>query len=689
RLSALVIGIDHYKHSGDSFRDLTGCVADADAMFSYLTETLLVPPDQIINLRDEEATRERILLCVRAFAKDSRVNYGDPIFIYFAGYGSSTYAPKVWEPRGISGHVNMLLPHDFAPWTNDDRGAQGISMLTLTTLLCQLVQAKGDNITVILDASFSGTRTITDKLYPGLFTRAIALPKDYAIIPTIDRDLLTRGPDGRILNVVPERSGLFPFAILLAAAPLEDAHETDGRGWFTRALLWHLSDASFRVDTISATALIGRLPDLPQQRPCCVGLHVSRILFNGMVHGPNRTFSRMIMSADWGIGLDAGTANGVSKNARFDVYASPQETSRSIGSLLVTGVSVCSASMERLTSTGLALYCSPLAWAVQTHAGDAFDVPVAIQLDDSLVDILGHIAKEIAAPGNDRRLQLVDLHHHHELSMAYKDGRVVFQITDSFWRENGRSSLDYSVPATADAVYTVLQHAADFFFLLRNSHRYPLLAPLVRVRVYQVEERAAASETSGEQWRGAAAFERIGGHVNVSGIAVIPIDGHTSGKYGFRITSDHNAPLFVWVFLFDLDDLHIPIDLEHTEQLWEAVPSLMPYGKLEIGYGHGGNGDPLSFELADGLSADVSYLKVFVTEEYVDLSYIARPSPFTESVAPLPKPPTRGLHEAHLIAVVQKVTARERSESAPSDRRLRRTGSRSIRTSSGLHRSGL
>jgi len=146
RVFSLVIGINQYKYPVEILRTLTGCVADANAFSEFLNQSLLVPQDRIVNLRNATATRDAILRNIRSMSFDDRIERGDPIVIYFAGYGSKANAPKSWEARGAIGRVPMLLPHDFAPWTNDDGTAQGITMLTLATLLRQLSQVKGDNI---------------------------------------------------------------------------------------------------------------------------------------------------------------------------------------------------------------------------------------------------------------------------------------------------------------------------------------------------------------------------------------------------------------------------------------------------------------------------------------------------------------------------------------------------------------
>jgi hypothetical protein len=58
-------------------------------------------------------------------------------------------------------------------------------------------------------------------------------------------------------------------------------------------------------------------------------------------------------------------------------------------------------------------------------------------------------------------------------------------------------------------------------------------------------------------------------------------------------------------------------------------PSVKPRGELAIGFGAGGS-SPQTFTLPDNRDADVSYLKVFLSKEYQDLSYIAQESPLIE-----------------------------------------------------------
>jgi hypothetical protein len=265
------------------------------------------------------------------------------------------------------------------------------------------------------------------------------------------------------------------------------------------------------------------------------------------------------MSKDWALTLDAGTAHGITTNACFDVYVAPREKAGSIGSLRAVESTACSSSMQRLTNSGLVLFCTSHAWALQTLVGDAPDVSVAVQLDDSLIDVFDRAARELAVPTPSHAVQLVEMDHPHELALTHHAGHVYFALADPLWRAQGLTRMAYSVPATGAAVYPILQYAADFFRLLRRSGRSgPDLARDVKVRMYALTPRAVPADTGGEFQGVDLVYERTeASHVNIAGVAVVPVEGETSCMYGFRLTSCHDTPLYAWVFTFDLEDLSI------------------------------------------------------------------------------------------------------------------------------------
>ncbi len=142
-LFALVIGIDKYLSNG--IPNLSGAVADADAISTFLQETLRVPTGQIKNLRNEEGTRLTIEVAIKDLGNNPVIKKDDPILIFYAGHGAEANAPTGWS--SANGKIQMLLPHDFITSGSDDsKRGQGVLDMRLSHLLADLAAKKSDNI---------------------------------------------------------------------------------------------------------------------------------------------------------------------------------------------------------------------------------------------------------------------------------------------------------------------------------------------------------------------------------------------------------------------------------------------------------------------------------------------------------------------------------------------------------------
>ncbi|QRW26006.1 ICE-like protease (caspase) p20 domain protein [Rhizoctonia solani] len=140
RLYALTIGIDEYS----SLKALKGAVSDADDVSNFLMADLGVPSDHIVNLRNEHATRKRIIDEFQNLWSNPHINRGDPILIYYAGHGGLAEANQEWKERyGAKKIQTNCIPDK-----------------TIAQLLNKLAAEKGDNIIVIFDSchSASGNR---------------------------------------------------------------------------------------------------------------------------------------------------------------------------------------------------------------------------------------------------------------------------------------------------------------------------------------------------------------------------------------------------------------------------------------------------------------------------------------------------------------------------------------------------
>jgi hypothetical protein len=142
-LFALIIGINKYE--SPKILNLEGAVSDADAVRDYLQKPLGVPSNQIRNLRDSGATRAAIIDEIKAFSFNNKIEEGDPILIYYAGYGGSADTPKGWEIGG-TGKIELLIPYDHSSSLEDGNPKHGIPDRTLGALLSDLANKKGDNI---------------------------------------------------------------------------------------------------------------------------------------------------------------------------------------------------------------------------------------------------------------------------------------------------------------------------------------------------------------------------------------------------------------------------------------------------------------------------------------------------------------------------------------------------------------
>lgn len=158
RLFALLVGVDEYKSPRIS--DLNGCVNDAKAMHSFLTQTVGVPPQNIrlLTSTGDESPQDRA-------SRDGIVNgwmwlieqasAGDQLFFHYSGHGAQA---KSTDPNEPDGYDETLVPFDSRE--NDENGNPVYDILDkeLATLI-ELAEAKGALVTVFLDCCHSGSGT--------------------------------------------------------------------------------------------------------------------------------------------------------------------------------------------------------------------------------------------------------------------------------------------------------------------------------------------------------------------------------------------------------------------------------------------------------------------------------------------------------------------------------------------------
>ncbi|PBK59431.1 hypothetical protein ARMSODRAFT_899277 [Armillaria solidipes] len=643
-LFALVIGID--KYFSDGIRDLSGAVADADAINTFLQEALGVPKGQIKDLRNEEATKLTIEAAIEDLGNNPAIKKDDPILIYYAGHGAEANAPAGWP--STNGKIQMLVPHDFIPsGSSNSKQGQGVLDVRLSHLLADLAAKKSDNITVILDCCHSGSGTRTDD--NDFTVRGIDLPESYTVAQDLLNDI---EPDARASAVAKgfETKGMFSHVLLSACQAEQTAMEKYGRGVFTSALLNLLR--AMGIDKLTYKDVITNLPDLHAQDPQCEGVHQSRCLFNSKIASPQRKLYPIRASSDTPgqYILEAGEAHGITRKAQFVVFADRSMTS-ALGTVIVSNTAAFTSSCNFFPRDDeIPFPLAATAYALQTGVGEGQDISLLIELDERLLGVWRKIVKEMQSDNEGKRgFRLVESRDDEPDLVIAADGDLIhFEIMDKLCRQHGLTRMPFEVKIDdADAIHRILQSSADFYWHLHRSSKGSPLAGKVNLECMKLKESGEYTDDLEE----VLTPDPNGDNLNVEG--VIMVDVNEGAIYGFRITNTTPVPLYVSMFYFDVSDLSISSYYQPGRAKKDADVSLPPQESLTIGYGASGT-VPHMYTLREGQDVDVGFLKLFLSTECMDLSAVVQSSPF-EDVRKSGRPPVRKRYLWHTmcVAVVQ------------------------------------
>ncbi|HLP45732.1 MAG TPA: caspase family protein, partial [Candidatus Kapabacteria bacterium] len=151
---ALLVGINHYEPKQtvkspcrEAWWNLEGCINDVDAMQAILSSLQFgFKPENIHILKNEEATRERILTDLKKYLVDETCP-GDICLFYYSGHGSRIKNSKSDEPDKMD---ETLVPADWYMGVGDIRDKE------LKKLYNRVLDKKA-HLTVIVDACHSGS----------------------------------------------------------------------------------------------------------------------------------------------------------------------------------------------------------------------------------------------------------------------------------------------------------------------------------------------------------------------------------------------------------------------------------------------------------------------------------------------------------------------------------------------------
>ena len=316
---ALLIGINEYQ-SADIW-NLRSAKKDARRIEQWLLHDLLVPPGHICTLFDSQATKGNIEdRFASHLIQNPAIESGDAIVVYFAGHGSSLRAPSTWLERG-HGDVSVLCPYDYDTKISSGRFNAGISDASLDAMLQDLSEAKGDNITVILDTCFSLPSGHIDPLERRVIrytpTRK-AKPQDLLAGMWQGSTHSRKAPSvgGRGFTGVAPAS----HTVLAACAAGWAAVERDDGGIFTSAFMALKDSRALHKVTYADLPLELRPYMGDHQEAVCAGANADRILFNGVPFASDNHFVAAAPHDEKHLRIHAGAMHGITVGTELSLH---------------------------------------------------------------------------------------------------------------------------------------------------------------------------------------------------------------------------------------------------------------------------------------------------------------------------------------------------------------------------------
>lgn len=617
---AVMIGIDEY--AAMSIRNLRGCRNDVLAMRSFLLTNLHVPPDQIIMLLDQNATRANIIGAIGSLLEHPGLQRDDQILIHFSGHGSLMRPPPMWNSGP---YVQSLVPHDS--------GADGVYNIpdrTLGALLDALASKHGSNITVVLDACHSGSGTRNLEAEGAAYARRAA-PDERLPPPDLDATLLT-GSTARNAGASGWPTAGMPYVLLAGCRDVEQSYEyrpaAEGAGSWNGALTY------FTLQTLRELANVGPISyrDLhervaaqvntiyPLQMPQCEGEGRNRAIFGGLAIEREPWILVDQVSADK-LTLRAGLLHGCGPGAVVHVY-DPNPALRTRADLPATPVAIANV-VSATATTAIARVVAgsgpvaPLARSVVAapsysarrqlvliKVADAVARPTAALLVAELqrLEVSSGLIQLQVNP--DGPFDLCVMSEGAQLSIYGADGNLLVQPLPSTSQEE-----------VARQVLRALQSIARFRALqaLGNHEQLGDLTGKLRLQVRQYREVDGLA--SGEPLPYQADGDQL--------LVFDPAQPDTS-RYVIDIINTSETPVFPSLFILNPDYSIVPLyptlGQEQAIRRQSGVD-----GQISVGLGETRE-RPLRVWLPDGWESCRDYLKLIVTSRATDLQFLKQPA---------------------------------------------------------------
>ncbi|KAF9041697.1 caspase domain-containing protein [Rhodocollybia butyracea] len=649
-LWALVIGIEEYE-SITGYDRLQGPGADVDGVEYFLLEELQVPEENVLILRDGEATRDKIIDSFEThFINNKKIPSGSALLFYYSGHGGRLAAPKGWpvlesvgEDNRLEAKVEVLIPSDCVV-DSDENGrptVQTIPDRTINSLLLKTAQKHGDNITVILDCCFSahlnrisGKRRDTTglKMIPENFLPKLLPETDAALWGRDDATVRNEKKRGgiakslrRLLGDEATRSHVLLAAcskhqqawtmppIAFAEGSGEDDTEDAGENgsFFTTFLLQALGEKIDSEHWPTYSELIREVqkrlhqvylthkdadPPLNPQDPEASGWLLQRPIFKPF---EERRFETTKIPGQ-ALKVHAGHIHAVAHDTEFSLFDgvrfSDNELARDIRpSGLISAIS-CTIKLPSSIDNSLTLYAS----IVSPGSGH----PLKTRISPEALAILR----------SESRWSLTIVDSEPDIIIETRNDGLIIRRLDRFLRNSPAEELLISKSQIA-AFRQSIDKVALFNFHLHHEpvgssrpycHDMPGVVPAVEVNIGEFQEAASSDNMMKVE---EALFCPC--TLNEStGNSEIRVDSQK--KYGVVIRNNTQNQLFFSVVFFDPYDYSVMVWYQPTNDKAYVLAG----GTLQLGQ---------SSEMAEMLEfdqsrdPDIGFMKVYISHSYTDL----------------------------------------------------------------------
>ncbi|KAK0214484.1 peptidase C14, caspase domain-containing protein [Armillaria fumosa] len=275
-------------------------------MEDYLINNLEVPKDHIRRLLcphndpspndsgDLVPTRANIVNALLDLARDTRIQLGDNIIIYFSGHGASYECHNHKDdPHQIClCGIEAMCPSDRNTMDASNNPITDITDREFNTILTQICRAKGRKITVILDCCFSASLARAPGVPARILEGVRFLPPSRLqqaalgdALRTADNIFKSLGlPEYRCILDKEWRPDMESHIVLAACSEHEFAREVKGsagniNGAFTQALLQVLKSDLKGGETYKTLLSLLTISSETRQTPVVAGTHMNELLW--------------------------------------------------------------------------------------------------------------------------------------------------------------------------------------------------------------------------------------------------------------------------------------------------------------------------------------------------------------------------------------------------------------------------